>query len=73
MNTSMGCCWLIALCLCLFGLAVCVLMLVQIAGGWSSFFLILTCLGIIFVILFFFVTLTDNKGGKNDRNGGKGQ
>ncbi len=73
MNTSMGCCWLIALCLCLFGLAVCVLMLVQIAGGWSSFFLILTCLGIIFVILFFFVTLTDNKGGKNDRNRGKGQ
>lgn len=73
MNTSMGCCWLLALCGCLFGLAVCVLMLVQIAGGWSSFFLILTCLGIIFVILFFFVTLTDNKGGKNDRNGGKGQ
>lgn len=69
----MGCCWLVVMGWLLFGLAVCVLMLVQIAGGWSSFFLILTCLGIIFVILFFFVTLTDNKGGKNDRNGGKGQ
>ena len=69
----MGCCWLVVMGWLLFGLVVCVLMLVQIAGGWSSFFLILTCLGIIFVILFFFVTLTDNKGGKNDRNGGKGQ
>ena len=69
----MGCCWLVVLGWLLFGLAICVLMLVQIVGGWSSFFLILTCLGIIFVILFFFVTLTDNKGGKNDRNGGKGQ
>lgn len=69
----MGCCWLVVMGWLLFGLAVCVLILVQIVGGWSSFFLILTCLGIIFVILFFFVTLTDNKGGKNDRNGGKGQ
>lgn len=69
----MGCCWLVVLGWLLFGLAICVLILVQIVGGWSSFFLILTCLGIIFVILFFFVTLTDNKGGKNDRNGGKGQ
>ena len=68
-----GCFWLIVLGWLLVGLAVCVLMLVQIVGGWSSFFLILTCLGIIFVILFFFVTLTENKGGKNDRNGGKGQ
>lgn len=69
----MGCCCLVVMGWLLFGLAVCVLMLVQIAGGWSSFFLILTCLGIIFVILFFFVTLTEHKGGKNDRNGGKGQ
>ena len=69
----MGCCWLVVMGWLLFGLVVCVLMLVQIAGGWSSFFLILTCLGIIFVILFFFVTLTEHKGGKNDRNGGKGQ
>lgn len=68
-----GCFWLIVLGWLLVGLAVCVLMLVHIVGGWSSFFLILTCLGIIFVILFFFVTLTENKGGKNDRNGGKGQ
>ena len=69
----MGCCWLVVMGWLLFGLVVCVLMLVQIAGGWSSFFLILTCLGIIFVVLFFFVTLTEHKGGKNDRNGGKGQ
>lgn len=73
MNPGMGCGFLILMGWLLFGLAVCVLMLVQIVGGWDSFFLILTCLGIIFVILFFFVTLTENKGGKNDRNGGKGQ
>ena len=69
----MGCCWLVVLGWLLFGLAICVLMLVHIAGGWGPFFLILACLAIFFVVLFFFATLTENQGDKNDRNGGKGQ